>query len=492
MTMSMFDAAAPRRWPLAAQMGVLFGAAITLTLAGVSVLMYAELVNELRTRETTELRFDLKMQQAVLAAAAARRHVDDWQREWQESSNAYRRFAWQVVGADGTVRAASSNWPAFARATAGGTRQPGAGAPFADPGGARPAGPQRVLTDKVGLDRLVDRRAAGAGSGDVLHGALDISRDVLVLQDYRDRLLGTCALATLLALALAWPLARYGVAPLAMLARTVGRAERDHLDALPGSARWPAELRQMAAAFDDMLAALARSHGRLALVSADLARELCGPIGNVLTASSVTLARTRDAGQYRQALGVVVEEGNRLSRVLSSILFVVRADSGAQAVARQRLSLAAEFGTLAEFFEAAFQDRGVTLAAAGAGDVEADPQLLRRALSILLAEALRHAHDGDAVRLAGHAGCDEAVIAVEIAGAGLPGAQLAFLAAPFDAARPAGAAGDWAGIDLAVVRAIVMLHGGAVVAAGQPGQGTRIEMHFPCAPVCRPQQPGSR
>lgn len=483
MTSSMSYAPALRRRPLVTQMGLLFGAAITLMLAGVSGLMYAALFSELRAKEAEELKFDLHVQQNFLAAVAVRRNVAHWQREWQENSIAYRRFAWQVIGADGSVRAASANWPVFVRAM----RRGGPGAAPVDAPGARATGPQQVLVDTIAVDRLARR---GSGNGGVLRGALDISQDMLVLQHYRDKLIALGAAATVLALALAWSLARYGVTPLARLARTVGRAEREHLGALPQSGQWPVELRQLAATFDDMLDALQRSQQQVSLVSSDLAHELRGPIGNVLAASSVTLARSRDVEEYQKTLEVVVEEGKRLSRMLSSILFLVRAEKGEQLVGRQGIAIQAEFDTLADFFDVGFQEQDVLLTATGACALAADPQLLRRALSTLLSEALRHACRGDVVGLACHADDREVVISVDMRGAGWPARQLAFLTERFDLVRLAHGGLDWAGIELAAVRSIVTLHGGTVSVAGAPGSGTRIDLHFPLAsggPVLVPQ-----
>lgn len=474
MNTSMFDSAVPRRWPLTTQLSLLFGAAITLMLVGASGFMYVQLVNELRAKEAEELKFDLHVQQSILAAAAARRHVDYWQREWQENSNAYRRFAWQVIDADGTVRAASSNWAMFARAT----QRSAPGNWIGGSTGIRPS-VQQVLIDTIAVDRLAGR---ASGHGGVLRGALDISRDMSVLQHYREKLITIGALAILLALMLGWSLAKYGVAPLAVLARIVGRAERKQLRTQSESGRWPVELGPLVAAFDDMLAALERSHEQLSSVSSDLAHELGTPIGNVLAASSVTLARTRDAEQYQKALEVVLDEGNRLSRMLSSILFLMRADGGGQQVVRQRLSTGQEFDTLVDFFDLGFQEQDVILVATGAGDLVADPQLLRRALSTLLSEALRHACSGDAISLACDARRQATVITLDMRGAGIPAPYLAFLTERFDTARCAGAGLDCAGIELAVVRSIVMLHGGTIFVTGMPGTGTRVELHFPRFP----------
>jgi two-component system heavy metal sensor histidine kinase CusS len=479
----MFEPGAARPWPLTVQMSLLVASAIALMLASVSGLMYVELVKDLRDKESAELRFDLQVQRDILVAAAAHRGPDYWQREWLENRSVYGRFAWQVLAADRSVRQTSANWPVFARALAR-VRRHAAFLDWALPGAALP---RQVVVDTIGAERL-------AGSGGVLRGALDISHDVQVLRDYRNKLLTIGTFALVLSLALAWSLVRFGLAPLMMFARTVGMRNKGKVLPLSASERWPAELRQLATTFQGMSATLERSHAQASFMSARLAHELCAPIDKVLTASCVTLARPRAADEYQKTLELVVEEGSRLSRMLSGMLFLARADNGEPSPRVERLSLAAEFDALAEFFDAAFRDQGIALRASGACTVSADPVLLRRALSILLANALHDARAGDTVTLSCHAQQGTTVVSVAACCAVMSPAQLGLLSQAFHLARATGKAVDEAGIELAVVRAIAVLHGGSVSAVNFLEKGSRVDLYFPEAPGRRTTSPeqGSR
>lgn len=440
----------PHRWPLTVQMSLLFASAIAMMLASVSVLMYSELVRDLQSKETAELKSDLQVQLKVLAAVAAHRRPDYWQREWQESRNAYGRFAWQLVAADGTVRDASTNWSDFTRRQA-----------------RQAATARQVLVDAVRIDR-----AAGAGA--MLRGALDVSQDMQLLHAYRRKVLNIGLLAIALAAGLAWPLVKFGLAPLDRFSEAIGRAQVPAM-----TQRWPAELRQLAAAFDDMLATLDRSYARISHVSSSLAYELRSPINNLMTASGVTLARARTPAVYQETLEVVVEEGNRLSHLLASMLFVVRAERGEQAVKPERLSLADEFRRLVEFFEVSFEERGVTLGAEGACELFADPLLLRRALSILLTHVLHRAGTGDAVWLSCAMRHETIVASVHTNGAGIAPEHMAFAFDRFHQADPACNPSRSIGVELAVVRSILALHGGTAIASSCPMEGACIDLCFP-------------
>jgi two-component system heavy metal sensor histidine kinase CusS len=78
-----------------------------------------------------------------------------------------------------------------------------------------------------------------------------------------------------------------------------------------------------------MLARLEQSFEQLTRFSSDLAHEFRSPINNLVAAASVTLARARDPAEYQNTLEVVVEEGERLSRMVASMLFLARADNAA-------------------------------------------------------------------------------------------------------------------------------------------------------------------
>lgn len=198
----LFDA---RRWSLTARMTVFFGAAIAVIVMCVSVLMYAELVEQLHAKEMAELKDDLRIQQEVLGTKTP----THWQNEWREQQEEYQLFAWQLVAADGMLLAASSNAGAFAdglRATAGDGR-------FVRIGGAG-----RVFL-----------RYGEAAHGRVLRGILDVSKDEQVLQRYRTKLLGVVVLAILVSVAIGWLLARRGLAPVRAISAEIGRVNAERL-----------------------------------------------------------------------------------------------------------------------------------------------------------------------------------------------------------------------------------------------------------------------
>jgi two-component system heavy metal sensor histidine kinase CusS len=179
---------------------------------------------------------------------------------------------------------------------------------------------------------------------------------------------------------------------------------------------------------------------------------------------------------------VVVEEGSRLSRMVASMLFLARADNAEQHVHLEQVALAGEFRKLLEFYDIAADEQGVALEARGDGHLMADPLLLRRALSNLLANALRYTPRGGTIRLLSEHTRDTVAISVSDTGSGIADKHLPHLFDRFYRADAARSSTDSTGLGLAVVRSIAELHGGTIEVQSSVGQGSTFTLRFPRIP----------
>src|SRR4029079_17394427 len=161
--------------------------------------------------------------------------------------------------------------------------------------------------------------------------------------------------------------------------------------------RLPPELRDLGESFNDMLSRLGNSVRRVNDFSSDLAHELRTPISNLITQSQVALSRLRSADDYREVIYSAIEEYERLARMVGDMLFLAKADNGLLIPAQEKVDLRAEVGALFEFYDALVDDQGVKLLVRGNGSVLGDRIMLRRALSNLLSNAIRHTPRGSDV-----------------------------------------------------------------------------------------------
>lgn len=318
--------------------------------------------------------------------------------------------------------------------------------------------------------------------GRVLQVALDVTSQAELLADYRRALLVVLLVAALCSAAGGVVVARRGMRPLATIAQAAERISATQLGERIRPSGWPAELTALARAFDAMLGRLEASFERLSRFSADLAHELRTPVSNLMGEAEVTLSKPRTKAEYRRVLESSLEEYGRLARMITNLLFLARAEGTSDVpLAHEAVDARAQIDTLRAVFDAVAAEQGVALRCEGQATLHADPALLRRAVSNLVANALEHTPPGGSVTLSAQPQPGgAAAVAVEDTGCGIAPEHLPHLFDRFYQADPAraGRAED-AGLGLSIVQSIMDLHGGTTHVDSTPGRGTTVTLRLP-------------
>jgi two-component system heavy metal sensor histidine kinase CusS len=283
-------------------------------------------------------------------------------------------------------------------------------------------------------------------------------------------------------LAVGYLLARLGLRPVRRIAREMQAVSTDRLDARVAADRLPAELLDLAETLNAVLGRLEEAFDRLDQFSADVAHELRTPVHNLRQVAEIGLA-AGGAGDDRQALGRVLDESERLTRLIERFLLFARLSDPRAGLTLTPARVAEELAAVADFFASAAAEAGVRLA------VDAPPELVfpfddglfQRAVSNLVANAIAHTPPGGEITL--FAGCDPGGVRVEVrdTGRGIAADALPRLFDRFYRPPESRAAGRGVGLGLAIVRRAVELHGGTVAVESTPGSGTRVRLHFPVA-----------
>jgi len=296
-------------------------------------------------------------------------------------------------------------------------------------------------------------------------------KEMATLANFRNRILFSVALAFLLTAGLGYLLLRRGLRPLRRMADHATAITPARLDSRMDSRDTPVELQQLSDAYNAMLDRLADGYQRLTQFSADLAHEIRTPVGSLMGHCQVALRQPRTADEYQALLASNLEELERISRMVESILFLARADDAQAALNRQSLDLDDELQRVTGYFEGLAEERQMSFNVSGDGQLDADPLLLRRALSNLVANAIRYADEGSEIDIRVVRSGAECRIEVENQGPVLSESALGKLFDRFyraDASRHQSS--DSNGLGLAIVAAIMQLHGGEV-AVSQPTPG---------------------
>lgn len=358
--------------------------------------------------------------------------------------------------------------------------------------------------DPMLLERFRERAAAGiegdferrgreeflARSAKARIGGADAPVWIVIAHDLHDQrvMLTAHSRAMLISLSLGAVLAalrglwviRAGLAPVARIAGAAERVSARRLDTRIPLEDAPLELVRLVAAFNAMLDRLDDSFRRLSDFSSDLAHELRTPINSLLGHSQVALSRARSAEEYRAAIESVVEDSERVARLVRDMLFLAQADNATVTLKKERFDLRAELDSVAAYFYVLADERGIRFACEGRAEVLADRAMIQRAIGNLLSNALRHTPDGETVRASiRSAAAGSACLEVSNPGPAIPPEHLAKIFDRFYRVEPARAdSADRSGLGLAIVKSIADLHGGSVEAASTPGGSTTFRLKF--------------
>ncbi|WP_419690602.1 heavy metal sensor histidine kinase [Burkholderia theae] len=348
--------------------------------------------------------------------------------------------------------------------------------------------------DRITVDRIATWTADGGTPvrGIVAEAALrdhtlirialarNMSDRAALLDGYRDKLKIAGGLGALFAMLLSYWLIRSALAPLREIVANTGRITVDKLDTRLDASRAPRELTALVDAQNAMLGRLQQAFGHLSQFSADLAHDLRTPLNNMRGATEVALARPRSADEYQALLESNLEEYDRLARMIENVLFLARAEHPGFVTRQRAFDVHDELERIAGYFEGLADEAGSTLRVDGHGRLTADLELFRRAVSNLLANALRYTPAGGVIALRVDEMADAVCVVVSNPGEPIDPALVPRIFDRFvrgDPARSGGVPGGTAGLGLAIVRSVMELHGGTARVESDAG-GTRFILTF--------------
>ena len=378
----------------------------------------------------------------------------------------------RVVDSNHRVITHTPGWPAITIDEA--TLEP---ATATDADGA----PYRVLTVRARTHQ------AGATSTWLVQAAVSFTHEADLLASYRRRLLIVLLCAALASLPLGLVTARRALASIQEVSSHVEGTSPVTLHRRLALSGLPDELLPLAGAFNDLQDRLRGSFDRLGNFSSNIAHELRSPLANLRGGMEIALTRQRSSEEYREVIASALEECELLGDVVESLLFLARAESTQEPLARQPFPVIEELERVRDYFSATAQERGIAL------EVDADPSaignldtaLFNRAVANLVSNAL-NAISGSGGRVSIAARADASgglVVTIRDTGCGIPPEDLGrifdrFYRVGADRSRRTGGVG----LGLSIVQSIVQLHGGTVAIESEPGRGTTVTLRFPGMP----------
>ncbi|QJB57455.1 ATP-binding protein [Pseudodesulfovibrio sp. zrk46] len=227
------------------------------------------------------------------------------------------------------------------------------------------------------------------------------------------------------------------------------------------------------------LEAQLRQADRLAKIgqfSAGVAHEINEPLANILGFAELALQTPNLPEQVKSDLGSIVDSSLHAREVIRKLMFFSRQ------MPPQLLEV--------DFNEVVEQAISITETGAKRSNVEivrdfdsalprlhADPQHLKQVVINLVANSIQAMPDGGRITVQTISDGSDAYIIVEDTGPGMEPEVLKQIFNPFYTTKDVD---QGTGLGLSVVHGIIKAHDGFIQVHSKPGEGTRVEVAFPC------------
>ena len=330
--------------------------------------------------------------------------------------------------------------------------------------------------------RVLSGRARIGGCPVVVQVALS---EGSIIQDQRQLvyilLLGLPAAVALAGLG-GYGLARRALAP---VDRMVERARSINAEQL--NARLPIdnpgdELGRLATIFNETFARLESSFERMRHFTADASHELRTPLTAIRSVGEVGLRGRRDEAAYREIIGSMLEEADRLALLVDRLLMLSRADTGQAKLSMDVVDIGALAEEVAEQLGVLAEEKGQSI------QVHFDPVphwvgdrvVLRQALLNLVDNAIKYTPAGGSIEVRVAHTDSGTTIDVSDTGPGIPEELQSRIFDRFyrvDRARSRENGGT--GLGLAIAKWAVEVNGGQLTLESANGAGSRFRITLP-------------
>ncbi len=310
-----------------------------------------------------------------------------------------------------------------------------------------------------------------------------------MLEDIRATFAWTIPIALLLASAGGYFLARKSLAPVVAMSTQAGRIGAANLHQRLAVQNERDELGHLAQSFNSLLDRLSESFERQRRFMADASHELRTPVAILRGEAEVALSQqARSLEEYRESLGVLHHEAERLTHIVEDLFTLTRADAGQYPLQPRDFYLdelvaecvhSARTLALAKKISLNFEE-------ASESPIRADESLLRRMILNLLDNAIKYTFEGGRVTVTCRRAADQYVLSIADTGGGIPAdLQLRIFERFFRADKARSRAendGGGAGLGLSISRWIAEAHYGRLELTHSDSAGSTFTAYLPVPP----------
>jgi heavy metal sensor kinase len=243
------------------------------------------------------------------------------------------------------------------------------------------------------------------------------------------------------------------------------------------------EIGHLASAFNNVLARLEAAFLQLRRFTADASHELRTPLTSIRSVGEVALKKGQKSTDYREALGSILEEVQRLNHIVDSLLVLARSDAGRVALKTRRLDIAGLVeGTVNDLRVLAEEkEQGVILDVPSEMWATADEATVRLAVNNVFHNAVVYAPRGGRIAVRVGRGEDgQIIVDVDDDGPGIPESEREKVFERFyrvvkSRSRHEGGAG----LGLSIALWAIEANGGSIAFEKKESPGALCRIHLP-------------
>ena len=337
----------------------------------------------------------------------------------------------------------------------------------------------RINAERIRQGQFPIQDNSGAIVGHLSIGVSQVE-SALVLQNLLLTLLIIFPIMSLLFFGVSSLAASKSIAPIHQLIEAAQCMDEQTINTrLPLPARHD-EIYKLAATINELLARIEKSITREKQISADISHELRTPLTGIRGTLEVLLRKRRVPEQYEQKLELVLQETDRMNKILEQLLQLSRLEAGAVQPQKELVDLKPFFEKLLEKWQPLLDEKQTvaTLLMQHGQHIMLDTNLFEMILANLLSNALKYGRaSGGKIVIEWHP--DSQTLTIQDNGPGIPVDQVPYIFDRFyrsDASRSTHVPGT--GLGLSIAKKLAELQNIHLSVESTTNKGTCFKLQF--------------
>jgi heavy metal sensor kinase len=318
-------------------------------------------------------------------------------------------------------------------------------------------------------------------SGETIYVACSVIPELRELKMTALKLAGVGGIILFFGLAGGWWIVSRSLRPVVEISSAAAKISAGDLSQRINVAEAESELGQLAAVLNSTFARLDAAFAQQKQFASDAAHELRTPVAVVLTQTQTTLNRERTAPEYRETVEACQRAAQRMRKLIGALLELARLDAGQEQMKRMKFDLSRTARDCVELIRLLADERGVKIASELPPlEITGDSERIAQVITNLLTNAIQYNNPDGEVRITTQAQTGSAILTVRDTGAGIAAEDLPRVFERFYRADKSRSSGN-NGLGLAISKAIVEAHGGAIEVSSEENVGTIFTVRLPAA-----------